>query len=1120
MLQIIKASAGSGKTYTLALEYITLLLGEKDDSGNYRLAEDDFRDYHRHILAVTFTNKATEEMKERIIKELAVLAGRWGDGESQYMPTLCKRFGVDDEVKIRHAADRALGELLFDFTNFNVSTIDSFFQIILRTFAGEIDVPHDYSVELNEKYAMQVGVRDFLSRLRRNMLAGNPVVGWLNRYVSEKINDGSNWNIFSTVSAQGPNSDGGLFKFASVINTEQYRKVSAAMGEYFQDGRNVGRLQVAVNKYIDEVRRYITDNAQAVLQIVENSGLGEYLGKVGAARMVVSLAGGDIADKDAVNCGKVFKYLDQPEKVIKTVKKMATVRDAAISEITPVFGRIRDKYSDLLLFRHIGQHIYMLGLLGGISGSVGQYRKENNLILLSDTNELLNNIINEDDTPFIYERIGVWINNFLVDEFQDTSALQWQNFKPLLSNSLSTDNDNLIIGDEKQCIYRFRNSDPSLLQYKVLEEFKNRNVSVSGDRSTNWRSTAEIVKFNNIFFTMAAKRMGVEDVYGNVVQMPNNKNRGLGGYVRVEIIEPQKKLSAENEAESVAEPKFAEKVLDRLPTELSSILDRGYKQSDIAILVNTNTEGAMVIRRLLEYNLAEDASHTFKVISSDSLLLKNSPTVRLIISHLRYLSVAVELRDGQKTARRELEEKVHRLLRQYENFLNKGLKPEQAMEAAVTSPVSKEQMLGEIDEFIPRDSQCHDLVSVVERIIERAVSPEARERENPFIAALQDCVIEFSMRMNSGIRAFVDWWDRNCDKLSITSPAGIDAINVMTIHKSKGLEFPCVVIPFATWEMCRVEDTVWFTRDEILSAGLFGNEVADVVPPLMPVKNYKYITSSKLCDAFRKRERESIIDCLNKTYVAFTRAVDELHIFTERSQKQPDTLGNVSLSDYLCEYGCDGSLQNVAEELNRRYGADVAASVSAGVCGYYVGKIAENDRKNEVPEPVAAMMPYFVVNRHDLARFDLPEVFYTPQQERGVLLHKIFGMIRDSGDIDRCLKYCKTRCVILSEQYDEVCSLVRSMLEQNDEVKRWFAAGNRVYNERTISVSGKHYRPDRVIVTPDGETIVVDFKFGRLHSQNYKHQVKEYMKLLSAAGLTRVSGCIWYPFEAVVDVVD
>lgn len=1125
MLEIMKASAGSGKTFTLTLKYIKLLLGVKDEaSGKYRLAKEDKREYHRHILAVTFTNKATEEMKERIIKELSVLAAHADGQESPYMDTLCEHFGESPEA-VSSAAGRALGELLFDYTNFNVSTIDSFFQIILRTFAYELDMPYDYSIELNDKYAVQVGIRDFLSSLRHNVLKDNPVVGWLKSYVSEKINDGSGWNIFSSITSPQSTSGDDLFKFASIINTEKFRNVSADVTEYFQDDGNVARLQVYVDRCVERLRGSIVGRAKEVMRIIEGHGVADLLKKDGLAARIGKFCTGDTLDKDSK--ANVMKYLANPDSLLKKGdKKNKAARDAAIAEAGAIIETIADDYSQLMLLVHIKQHIYMLGLLGGISGSVRRFSQDNNLILLSDTNELLKRIINEDDTPFIYERIGVWINNFLVDEFQDTSDLQWQNFRPLLSNSLSCGNYNLVIGDEKQCIYRFRNSNPTLLQYRVVEEFADREVEVNGERSTNWRSTPCVVQFNNTFFSMISSHVKAADVYSNVVQMPNKKERAVKGFVRVEMLDSPSGRKGENDAEegSSDNMKFADKVLQRLPDELSAIVARGYKQSDIAILVNTNVEGAQVIKRLLEYNLEDGALHDFKVISSDSLLLKNSPTVRLIISHLRYLGVAVELRDGQRSSRQETEEKLHRLLRQYENFLNQGNTPEQAMELAVTSPISKEQMLGEVDEFVPRNCQCHNLVSVVERIIEKAVSAEARERENPFISALQDFVIEFCSRSSPSIRSFVEWWDRTCDKLSITSPAGIDAINVMTIHKSKGLEFPCVVIPFANWDMCKIDSTLWFTKDEIAKAGIFdADEASAEIPPLLPVKYYGDIAMSGLKDAFAERVNENIVDSLNKTYVAFTRAIDELHIFSERPSKTAGgDLTKLALNECLAMYGGDSAaVEAEAMKLNAAIGgtASVATGIAVTDTGFTVGEPATNDRRPAEPPVITPMPSYFVVNRHDLARFALPEVYRTEQQERGILLHRILGMVRNIDDLEKCLKYCRVRCVVLPEQYDEVAALVKQMLEQSDEVRQWFARGNKVYTERTVAVGEKRYRPDRVIVTPQGETVVIDFKFGGVHSQDYTKQVRNYMSLLSAAGLSNVTGRIWYPLEGIIEAV-
>ena len=304
MLEIMKASAGSGKTFTLTLKYIKLLLGVKDEaSGKYRLAKEEKREYHRHILAVTFTNKATEEMKERIIKELSVLAGHVDGLSSPYMELLCEHFGETPDA-ICKAASRVLGELLFDYTNFNVSTIDSFFQIILRTFAYELDMPYDYNIELNDKYAMQVGIRDFLASLRHNVLKDNPIVGWLKSYVQEKINDGSGWNIFSSISAPQSSTSDDLFKFAAIINTEKFRSVSADVAEYFSEDGRVGKLQVLVDRYLGRLRESIVSRAKEVQRVVNERSLSDLLKKDGLAARIDKFAGRRRADgcADAERC--------------------------------------------------------------------------------------------------------------------------------------------------------------------------------------------------------------------------------------------------------------------------------------------------------------------------------------------------------------------------------------------------------------------------------------------------------------------------------------------------------------------------------------------------------------------------------------------------------------------------------------------------------------------------------------------------------------------------------------------------------------------------------------------------------------------------------------------------
>ena len=443
MLNIIKASAGSGKTFTLALEYITLLLGEKTENGSLRLySAKRKREYHRHILAVTFTNKATEEMKQRIVKELAILAGM-RDEKSNYLETLCDRFNATED-DVRKAAKRALTELLFDYSNFNVSTIDSFFQIILRTFAAEVELPYDYDIELNDDYALSVGVHDFLNLIRSDRKKYSQVISWLKTYVDSQLRSGeSNWNPFKEGNDQASDnrtfssSDTSLFSIAGIINKETFRKVHTEMDSYLaDDSSSLGKFEIALQSRREELLRLIRELIASTNSIIDGYN-PDKRGKKGCVAAWL----GKVNEQDFIpdwnNTKRLRMYIVNPKDNFSKITNVNPVtHDAKNAEIQKNGAEILSRADEYCLLNAISKNIYKLGLLAHISRCVSDFRNENNLILLSDTNALLNDIIAKDDTPFIYERIGTSVNHFLIDEFQDTSELQWHNMEPLLSLSL------------------------------------------------------------------------------------------------------------------------------------------------------------------------------------------------------------------------------------------------------------------------------------------------------------------------------------------------------------------------------------------------------------------------------------------------------------------------------------------------------------------------------------------------------------------------------------------------------------------------------------------------------------------------------------------------------------
>lgn len=1129
MLNLIKASAGSGKTYALTLEYITLLLGERDGAGEMRLAaagEDGFpRNRHRCILAVTFTNAATNEMKQRIIDELIELSD--ADGKSKYMAELTSRLNTSEQ-KVNVAAACALRELLVDYAHFNISTIDTFFQTVLRTFSAEADVPFEYDVEIDEKMALKIGVSDFLAYMRANEREYGPVLKWLSEYVRDKVTDAAgSWNLFST--------SAGLASVAEELQSEKFRKLHTQMEEYLvpKNGESLlGEFSKDVRRRYNIARQAFLSMMRCADRLIEDSQIAQYRSKSSSPGFYINKA---LAPNFRFEYEKNF-YEIFDRSVGKGTSNFARSKlkgadsrqlaDRIDEQVKALCLSSIEQYAKLTFYGSLSSGLYNLGLLGYISRFVYDYCEQNNMVLLADTNQLLSDIITEEDAPFIYERVGTRVDNFLIDEFQDTSRMQWENLAPLLSNSLSNGHENLIIGDVKQSIYRFRNSDPELLHSCVEATFGSQIGQLSA-HSRNWRSAPNIVRFNNTLFSYLASISDVDDYYSNVVQLTNDKPRKGDGLVKIYLV---KKKRAPKEGEGDEDSAPVKSIELRVADLICDMIDRGYRQRDIALLCNRRVEGSEMINALLEYNNSPQCRHKIEVISTESLLLKQSPSVRLIISHLRYLA-AIEAvgwysdeddEEERTPQRKNSNENKHRLLRQYERLRNSGLTPEDALEECFTNPDAVDVALADTRSLTHDPSGTSNVGSVVERIIETAISPEARQTENSFITAFQDCVYDYCERDCATLTGLLRWWDDRCDTLSIQSPGDVDAVSVMTIHKSKGLEFPCVIIPYATWDMLNPEGRIWVTRDMMVRSGMFDGLDANAIPPLTPILAEKVVDkTSPLLEPYNKACTESAIDNLNKTYVAFTRAIDELHIFSE--EVNPDAMAALShvpnLSDCIAQYIAWQTEENVSQ-IEESATMDVFTDPDTGEQHCQLGQPADrHDVESEPMQPTELMPPYFVHNSHSLARFVLPEVFMTPQQERGTTLHRIMSQIRSRDDVDRVILKWRSRYILERSKLDEAEQIVRSIIDQSDEVRNWFDPANEVYNERTIMTGEQHFRPDRIVVTPAGETIVIDYKFGEPYTKSHTDQVRNYMNLLSQSGFKQITGRVWYPLIGLITPV-
>ena len=1076
MLNVYKASAGSGKTFTLAYEYIKLLLGYKDESGTFRLNFYE-KEYHRHILAVTFTNKATDEMKQRIVLELAALSGIGINQDSPYLSRLCKLFDAP-EIKIREAAKRALIYLLHDFSYFNISTIDSFFQNILRTFAREAEVPYNYDIELRDDYAVKVGINDLLSSLSRNSGKDNlKLISWLSQYMRDQVDKNSSWNIFKESAFDSGTS---LYSLAKYLSTETFKFYRQELENYLLDKDKISEFQNILNKKIEECNDNIREYAREFEKYIQSIGLSlDFVSTKGAIYGFRK-----IIEKDNLELPPSF--YNASEKTDTWFLK-SKIKGIELSfDCTGYICRIAQNIVDTEIVRNtydaMYENIYALGLLGDISRHVFKFRSENNLILLSDTNDLLRRIINEEDTPFIYERVGMALKHFLIDEFQDTSRLQWQNIKPLLHESLGHNNENLIIGDEKQSIYRFRNADPYLLEKQVFLDFKDQ-ISLHGDNlesNTNWRSSGNIVKFNNTLFSALSINMGLENTYSNVVQLIAPRNADSGGHIKIEYIK------------RTDDKTWAEIALEKLPEVIENFIIHGYSQKDIAILVNKKSEGSAVIQSILEYT-KQNHSTDIRIISDESLLLRNSPAIRLIISILRYLD---NIPQDPEQSRINI---IPVLLKHFENNLNKGFPPTESLQLAFNKLQADET--GEIIQGfnnIPESS----LISVTEQIINKYLSNSSRTEDAPYIYAFQDIIINYSNRNIPTIHSFLKWWDAN--SFSVNSPASMDAIIIMTRHKSIGLEFPCVIIPFCNWEIDPGNGLLWVNPKFCESF----NE--SILPPIVPVKFGKRLLSTAFSDEYLKTNRENTIDTLNKTYVAFTRASKNMIIFMPDEPKE----------GYISE-----SILNIIESTDDSICRDIENSVNAGnvtipLKQYFDNKVFQIGTETSATgktikqEDNIIICDYHTRNNITGLRFNIPDTLETPRT-KGILLHKILSMIRYENNIADVICMCRNKGLITEDNTMEINRILENIFK-NNEVSSWFSKDVRILNERSLVRNNDISRPDRIVITPKDEVYIIDYKFGEKHLVSYEKQVLKYISLVKEAGFINVTGKIWYPIENTI----
>lgn len=1065
MLTVYRASAGAGKTHTLTGEYLSLLFAS---SGAFR-----------HILAVTFTNKATDEMKSRIINELYNLAsGR----PSDFNQTLQDTYSLTD-TQVRRQAQNILIDILHDYSAFHISTIDRFFQQTMRAFTREIGLHGGYGIEMDQELVLTAAIDNLLAELDKP--ENKELLGWLLRFAEERIENGSEWNLRREMMALGRE----VFK-------ESYKVFSNEIAKDIADKQTLYTYKKELYKIIQRTESEVKSLGEEALYIMDQHMVKPADFK-GGSRSPLSLferwAQGEMKEPTSTFTGLVDQlenYYTKTTPIGMREILRSTVLDG-LNDCVRGIIYLFDHLSDYYTAKEIARYYYTLGILTDISHQIATYREEKNVMLIADTTELLNKIIGGSDTPFIYEKIGTFIDHYMIDEFQDTSKMQWNNFRPLLEESLAQGQDNLIVGDVKQSIYRFRNSNWKLLDEQIRLDFP-KDESREETLKANWRSCPNIVYFNNAFFTTlpavfqsvynevlstSSLKEEEQEAFSTKIMAAYDKNyqqipprsRQAEGHVRIEFLSDDEGEETKN---------WREQVIERLPRLLEQLQDNGYALKDIAILVRTNQEGAQIADALLTYKETHlSTGYRYDLISDDALFISSAVSIRFLIALLRFLKNPTDT-------------------------INKGIALH--LYAILKGKFGDEQTIHLQSPLVLLSYNRQSLYEIVEELF-RLYANDFPENEQVFVQAFLDLVSEFTQKGHADLSSFLQWWDESGCKKTIATPDGQDAIRILTIHKSKGLGFKVVIIPFCDWEMDHRPGKQVFLWCHPQKKPF--NRLS-----LVPVRYTPLLSKTIFAKDYFEERLHTFIDNLNTLYVALTRAKEELHVFAPYPKKI-DKQHNVEKVSTLADAIWAGLCTEATDTREGEPLINLPVSFHTETAVFELGKTctAKREEGQSTFEEIE-MTRLTSVSSADRLRLRLRGkgfFFDDSLRKHGTLMHEILSGIRTRQDVPSAIDRYLQEGVIDETEAETLRIRLNSLLNRQ-EVTRWYDGTADVRNEMDILFGeGLSKRPDRVMIWED-RVIVVDYKFGEHIMPIHRRQMDGYLNLIRQMGYQEVTGFLWY----------
>lgn len=1085
-VKILQASAGSGKTFSLTIQYLSLLF-----SGNNK---------YKEILAVTFTDKATSEMKDRILTVLRGLAK--GDNSKEiesYREILLRQVSTLTAENIQARADILYRTILHDYSRFAISTIDSFVQKVVRSFAFELGLSSDYSLEIKTDKVQQV----LLQRLEGVMEEKPEIFKWVLQLVVEKIDQDSRWDY---------NSE--LNNLLSELFKDNFDRFDHALQQL--DGTDVAALFTQLKSDIEQAikgfEKKIEDYKIQIEGIINDYGAVSDVFVQKSRNPLFKLNSlTNFSIKDIEAFINKFHELTQKEED-KWFQKKAIIPGfyaATLPVLQAMTAFFSDNFSTYVFQKAVSANFYYLRLMQELSQLLADYRQETGSILIRDAQNLINGIttpldengqeITDENPSFIWEKIGNRFQHFLIDEFQDTSHKQWKNFKALISNAIASSShqqtEQLLVGDTKQSIYRWRNSDLNILHSQAAHDLGIHNIE-HDQLKENHRSSSRIIEFNNRLYAGIAENLqsalnGTLDpelsewwqanygdfipaVYQGVSQetTPRTPNGGI-----IKVV-PTGLSNTNEESEESAVPSADDDITAKVINEIKwlSSAEMGYQLNDIAILTRSNSEASEIVNALLEASIP--------VISGDALSLASNNVVKLLIETLKVMVIP------------DKENALHKAqcIAYYHRMQGKEVPAEAYFSLA-------EQTLSEMETYLPKglctnwqDWKQLPLAELIEKLYQTYELIDT-PKYLPYLLAFRDLIALPNSQAEKGIKAFLAWWDEEGIETNLPASDRANAVQVMTVFKSKGLAFRAVLVPFCKWTTTAKTNSYWWINTE-------QTEFESLKSIPLRINQYLAKAPTPIQKQYFKEQLDCALDALNILYVATTRAKEYLFLGLEASKSSFKGIGDSIASTIL---GFDENTYSDEEDETEPF------------TGY------------EVLEPVEVVPPNKDVPEIELSFYPYHErisSLFEPKDERqnhallqtqaaarqGILKHQLLANAHNETELQNCIEQLKMEGTLQDEEAQTLFSELKEILAHPELNAILQQASSSFFEKSIVTAEGKIERPDRIIFNDD-EVIVLDYKFTQNKENKHVNQVREYKNLLEEMGYSKVKAYLFYGFS-------